>query len=108
MNRCFGTPSRHQPNSYARRLLISSWVQIQNKNKKLSVGVQGGADHPRRQRRFSTSEGGSMGERLPRAALCPRLWRQPLLFLIWRLTGRSSCFPLFLPRPSSASSLHQR
>ena len=27
MNRCFGTPSRHQPISYARRLLISSWVQ---------------------------------------------------------------------------------
>ena len=37
MNRCFGTPSRHQPNSYTRRLLNSSWVQIKKKKQKKTL-----------------------------------------------------------------------
>ena len=47
---CFCTPSRHQPNSYARRLVISSWVKLKRKRKKTRTD-----SCKKKDKRFSTS-----------------------------------------------------
>ena len=47
---CFCTPSRRQPNSYARRLVISSWVNLKGKRKKLRL-----IHAKEKDKRFSTS-----------------------------------------------------
>merc|ERR1712087_921928 len=48
VSRCFGTPSRHQPNSYARTLLISSWDKLKKKKKKTGSGWKCAWDIKRR------------------------------------------------------------
>merc|ERR1712087_796926 len=52
VSRCFGTPSRHQPNSYARTLLISSWDKLKKKKKKNRFRVEVCMGHKTAIRRY--------------------------------------------------------